>query len=244
MTRTEAAPARISTREHSSTVEPVVNEDEVSFFHARNVAHEEGPAQVFHSLGAIEFCLRGGVAGALQRVQDGDAAALRDERGKLGGLVEFAFAKTDVVQRHGHECVERARGDARIVERVREPVGKRTEEVALAVVFEVVDEIADDPMAAECGDGALEMHVAIRAVRAGERLRDRAIKRLRAAFAKRRHDVPHSFRATGAEVDAGPGRRLARRAVRRKAKRAERTENSTRGCRDAHGRGRRGRARR
>ena len=46
--------------------EHVVNEDEVAIFHGRIVAHVEGSTQVFHSLVAIEFRLRGRVADSFE----------------------------------------------------------------------------------------------------------------------------------------------------------------------------------
>ena len=224
--------------------EDIVNEDDVSFFHARSVAHAEGAAQVFHSLGAIEFCLRGGVARALEGVQNWDAAALRDERGDFGGLIKFALAKSDMMQRDGHECIERARGDTRVAEGLREPVRDRAPEMELTVVFEGMDEIADDSAAEMRGDGAFKMHFASGAIRAGELLRDGSLEWLRAAVAEWRLDALRTFRTGRAKVDARLGRDAARGAVRWEAERAERAEKSTCGRCDAHVQAMRGRARR
>ena len=113
---------------------------------------------------AIELRLRGGVARASQRVQHGDLAGLGDECGEFGGLVEFAFAKADVMQRHGDEGIEWLRCDARVIEGGGEPVCERMAEMELAAVFERMDEVADDTAAEIRRDSAVEMHFASGAV--------------------------------------------------------------------------------
>jgi hypothetical protein len=111
---------------------------------------------------------------------------------------------------------------------MHEPFRERTPKMKLTVVFEVVDEIADDPATQIRRDGALEMHFAPGAIRAGELLRDGSIELLRTTFAEWRFDALRSFRALRTQVDAGFRRTPACRAVRRETERAECAEKSTR----------------
>ena len=59
----------------------------------------------------------------------------------------------------------------------------------LAAVFEIENDLPNDSAAAECGHGGVEINLAMRAVRAIERVCDRARERFRAFRAKRRNDA-------------------------------------------------------
>ena len=74
-------------------------------FHAVSVSHSEGSTQVFHSLGAIQFCLRGGVANTLEGIPHGYTGLLGEQVGEFLRLIEFTLTKTNVMQGNGDKCV-------------------------------------------------------------------------------------------------------------------------------------------
>ena len=65
-----------------------------------------------------------------------------------------------------------------IVERSAKPARHKMTQVDLAVVFEFVDDVANDPAAAVCGDSCVKMNRAMRTIRAAKRRVDRAFERL------------------------------------------------------------------
>ena len=97
--------------------EDIVHKDEVATFHAVSVSHSEGSTQVFHSLGAIQFCLRGGVANTLEGIPHGCPSLLGEQAGEFLRLIKFALAEANVMQGNGDESVHGTRGDAWIGER-------------------------------------------------------------------------------------------------------------------------------
>src|SRR5258708_3698411 len=125
--------------------------------HTVRMKHSEGSTQVFHALVPVEASLSGRVANALECAVNGDARAFREQLGDGLGLVEFALAPARGVQGHGHEEVERSRGDSLVIECLRSPVGERVTEIKLTIVFESMHEIADYAAAHQARDGAVEM---------------------------------------------------------------------------------------
>ena len=171
--------------------------------HGGSMSHAKGIAQVFHPLLAVEFCLRRGVADALERVEQGTVGAFGKESAEDFGLVEIALAETRGMQRHGDDGVERLRADAFVVERLGHPIAERMAQVVVAVVFEAVDELADDSAAQVGRDRTVEMERAVSAVGAGELALDRTVEGLRALPAKWCDDFARFLRAGGAEMHAG-----------------------------------------
>src|SRR5262245_55703984 len=76
-------------------------------------------------------------------------------------------------------------------------------EVDLPVVFEFVDNVANDTATAVCGHGRVEVDRAMRTVRTAKRVADCAFEGLRTCLAKRRHDAYDLCFAAIAKILAG-----------------------------------------
>lgn len=140
------------------------------------MSHAERVTQVFHPFVAVEPGLGGGVADALQGVQDGFSRAPGDEAREDFGLVELAFAEADRMEGDGNESVEGLGGNALVFHGFHEPVRQGVTQVKVPVVFKAVQELTHHPAAAKAGDGAFEMEPAVPALVADEFTGDGAVE--------------------------------------------------------------------
>jgi len=125
--------------------------------HKGSVSHAKGVAQVFHPLMAFEARLGGGVAKAVDGVQDRLARAAGDEVGEDRRLVEIAFAEASGVERDRHETVEGMGEDSFVFEGLREPIREWMPKIELPLVLEPMNKVPDHALALIPGDGAGEM---------------------------------------------------------------------------------------
>ena len=107
-----------------------------------------------------------------------------NETGYLEGLVELPVALPRTEQRNGNEGIDGVRLDAGIVEGLGGPCGEGVAEAELAQVFEAMDEIADDALAALPGNGAGKVELASGAITASEGAGNCAAEGLGADLAK------------------------------------------------------------
>ena len=159
--------------------------------------------QIFHPLGAIVGSLRNRITNPLEgrRKRRGDLVG--EQLGQERGLIETAFAFPGWVQGDGNDQVEPPAVQPRIAHGFAEPFGEWVPQMALAPVFEVVHEFAHQSAAAVGRDGRLEMQRTMFAIRAAERLRDRAGKRLGTFRAERRGDPGSPIATTFAKIFQG-----------------------------------------
>ena len=122
--------------------------------------------------------------------------------GEQVGLVETALSFPSRMEWDRHDAIEAAPGQARVVERFTKPVAELVAQVQSAAVFKIVHHFADDAAAAIGRDRGLEMEDAIFTIRAGECVRDRALKRLRTFRAKWRAQAGRLIGAGRAKLRA------------------------------------------
>lgn len=177
----------------------------------------------------------GGVAGAGKGVEDGDVGVFGEEGSEDFGLIELAFAEAGGVEGDGDEGIDGLGEDAGVIEGVEEPVGEGMAEIKVAIVFEAVDELADDASGAVVGDGGREVESAIGAVGASEGGGDGAVERFGAALAEGIDDGLGLAEAEWAEVLADGGIGVAVGAVRWVEERGEGVRGAFEGGDDVHG---------
>ncbi len=178
-------------------------------------AHSEGTTQVFHSLLAIQFCLRRGVANPLQRLQSGNTRTFRELAAQFLRLVVFPLPFPHRVQWHRDKCSEGPGCDPWVTQCFQKPLGKLTAKMPCLVVFEFVDALANHSPAEIRGDGVFKMHVAAFAVWAFKCLGNRALERIRAALTTRWLQLARGTQAIFTDMDTPLGGRVAFRAMRR-----------------------------
>src|SRR5215471_11316548 len=116
------------------------------------------------------------------------------------------------MERNGNDRVEMAFAQALVVERRNESARNEMAQMNLSAVFEIEDNVPNDSAAAIDRNSGVEIERAMRAIGAGERLCDCAIKWLGTFCAKRRHDSRHFCFTFGAKIFANLERRRANRA--------------------------------
>ena len=87
-----------------------------------------------------------------------------------------------------------------IIERSAKPAPYKMTQMYLAVVFEFVNDVANDTAAAVCGDGCVEVDCAMRTVRAAKHSANGSFKGLGTSFAKWRRDADNLCFATITQV--------------------------------------------
>ena len=177
----------------------------------------------------------GGVAGAGEGVEDGDVGVFGEEGSEDFGLVELAFAEAGGVEGDGDEGIDGDGEDPGIIEGVEEPIGEGMAEIKVAIVFEAVDEIADDALGAVAGDGGGEVEGAIGAIGASEGGGDGAVERFGAALAEGIDDGFGLAEAEWAEVVADGGIGAALGAMWGVEERGEGVRGAFEGGDDVHG---------
>lgn len=145
--------------------------------------------QIFDAFGPVVSGLGSGVANPFQDRKKRHGNAVSQNLGEERGLVKAALAFARGMERDWHDHVETAAAQPRIIQRFAKPFRERVTKMALPAVLEVVDELANEAAAAISGDSGVEMQKTMRAIRATERLRDRAKKRLGTFRAEWRADT-------------------------------------------------------
>jgi hypothetical protein len=166
--------------------------------HSRILAYLKGIAQVFHALGSVEGGLRLGATDAFERPEQREMELGRKNFRQELRLIVAAFALARGVERDWNERVDGNGRHAWVIERVGQPPGERTTQVLALVVFEIVNQVADEAPGMARRDGAGEMHGTILAICTLKFRVDRAVEWMRAALAKRRlhpSRKPNTFRA-------------------------------------------------
>jgi len=135
--------------------------------------------------------------------------------GEQRGLIETALTLPCRMERNRNDRVEAPFAKTLVVERGDQPPRDQMAKMDLPAVFKIENDMANNPAAAKSRNRGLEIEGAMRAIGAGERGCDCAIKRLRAFVTKWRYD-PGNFRfALGAEILVQIDRRRADGARRR-----------------------------
>src|SRR5205823_11776335 len=122
---------------------------------------------------------------------------------------------------NGNDHIETAAAQPCVPHRFAQPGGEGMTQLALPAVLEFVHEFADEAATAISGDRAVEMQSAMLAVRATERLRDRAGEWLGTFRTKRRDDPRRARPAIRAKILAPRHSSRADDAGRRVKKRAQ-----------------------
>src|SRR5438034_2414141 len=97
-------------------------------------------------------------------------------------------------------------------------------QIDLTPVLKVMNDVADDPATAICGNSGIEMNRAMGAVCAGKRVRNRALERFGAFLAKRRNNAHDLCFALITEILAGSNICSTNRADRWIEKRYDRSQ--------------------
>jgi hypothetical protein len=111
----------------------------------------------------------------------------REPCGEVSGLIELAFAESLGVQRHGDDGIKFLPREAIVCDALGENPAENFHNPDFAIVFQAVDQFADDAAAADDRDGALKMKGSSPAVRAFE-LTGQPFEGLRANLAAWRFD--------------------------------------------------------
>jgi len=82
------------------------------------------------------------------------------------------------MQRHRHDDVELLTAQPFIIERSTKPTRYKMTQMDLAIVFEFVNDVANDTAATVRGDSGVEVDRAMRTICAAKRSVDRAFERL------------------------------------------------------------------
>src|SRR5947199_274294 len=118
------------------------------------------------------------------------------------------------MQRHRHNDVEMESRQPIIIQRSTKPERNKMTQMNLAPVFEFVNDFANDPAAAVCSHGCVEVNCAVGAVGTGKCAGDRTFERFGAFLAKWRQDAYGLCLALIAEIHAGSNASPADRADR------------------------------
>jgi hypothetical protein len=105
----------------------------------------------------------------------------------VSGLIELTFAEALRVERDWDNCIKILPREALVCEALGENPAENFHNPDFTIVFEAVDQFADDASAADDRDGALKMKRGSPAVRAFE-LAGQPVERLRANLAARGFD--------------------------------------------------------
>ena len=152
------------------------------------------------ALRPVKRGLGGGETNALEDWPDRNAEMPVESLGEKCGLIETALALPRRMQRNGNDGIETALVQSGIIESGNKPTRDKMPEMNLFSVFEIQNHVARDSAAAISGDRSVKVEKAMRAVGAGECGSDRAIERLGAFRAKRRHDPGKFCFAIGAKI--------------------------------------------
>src|SRR2546430_4981185 len=135
--------------------------------------------------------------------------------GQQCGLIETALALPRGMEWNGNDRVETPFAKTFVVEGGDQPPRDQVAKMNLPAVFKVEHDMANNPTAAKSRNRGVEIEGAMRAIGAGERGCDCAIKRLRTFVAKWRYDSGNFRFTLGAEIFAKIDRRRADGAGRR-----------------------------
>lgn len=190
-------------------------------FHLHRTADFERSPQVFHAFAPVETSLRRGVSNPLERIPHRFSGHRRDQFCKHFGLIKFPLPPADVVERHGHQSIERLHNHALILQRLRQPACECVTKERAPQIFEAVNKLPDRSGAEVARNRAVEVEFALLAIRTDKYLRDRAVERRRTFCAPRFPDALHLFRACLTEMASGRGGQPANCAMRWKAERQQ-----------------------
>jgi hypothetical protein len=139
------------------------------------------------SLAAIKGGLSACVSTACENITHWNTGRAREACGEVSGLIELAFAEALRVERDWDNCIKILPREALVCEALGENPAENFHNPDFAIVFQAVDQFADDASAADDRDGALKMKRGSPAVRAFE-LAGQPVERLRANLAARGFD--------------------------------------------------------
>jgi hypothetical protein len=144
------------------------------------MAEREGALQIPEAFFAVKMGLGESIARPAEAVFHGQPQPGSGQDREDLGLVEFAFASARRVERHWHDSVRRPIGQPRIAESLGHHTGKQVAQVQLAVVFKLMNEVANHAAAAVGRGGEIEAEFEVAAIHAAERRRYRSAIRLAA----------------------------------------------------------------
>src|SRR5439155_25546668 len=106
-------------------------------------------------------------------------------------------------QRHRHDHVDPSTTTAYVIQRSAEPARNALTQINLVTVLKVVNDLANNPATAVCGNGRVEVNGTMGAIGAGEFTGNRAFEWFGAFLAKRRYNADDLCFALITEILAG-----------------------------------------
>lgn len=131
----------------------------------------EGIPQVMHATAPVEVSLRHRVANALESLAKCKLTLSCQRTTEHFCLVELTLASAQRVQGHGHDRIKRAALQSRVAETLLEKIAQKVADPKLTIIFELMDEVAQNSARLHDGHGAHEVEGSSPAVRTNERVK-------------------------------------------------------------------------
>jgi len=181
----------------------IVHQKRMFSAHVAILAQRECVAQVLHSFGAIELCLRLRVPASFDAAHNRDIYAFRDYFGESVRLIESALSQPRWVKRHWYDAICRHSEHPCIVHCLEEAVREYTAQVILSPVLEAMNQVSQDTFRLIFGNHAIIRRGKVFTVWTFKFPVDKAFERPRTPAAIRCFDTRRCRFASGTEQGSG-----------------------------------------